>query len=775
MSQAQKDDYFLEGFTVPETPPAGQEPKPWTTTQVVGKPLPRVDAYERVSGSAIYPSDVNLPNMLYGVVLRCPFPNAKVKEVDISKAQGMTGVSAIITGSTPRANIEWSYRGFGKTKLFDPHCRFEGDAVAAVAADTPYHAWDAARAIKVQYEILSFVVDQRKALEPNAPKVHEQGNVVDKPEVYERGDVAKGFSEADVVLEQEYSTSCLIHTPLELHGAVANWERDYLTLWESTQGVFAIQSEMAKALKMPLSNIRVIGSYMGGGFGSKLQPGKYTACAAILARMTGRPVKILMPREETYLTAGNRPANVMKLKAGVKKDGTITALQMTSTGESGAYPAGGTALVDFQLKELYSCPNVQCQSTDLYINAGPARPFRAPGHPQGSWALEQMLDALAEAIKMDPVELRLKNISTFSQSTPGTPPYTSTGLKQCLEEGAKAFGWQEKRAAAKSQADGHIKTGIGMASGMWFIGGGRPPSTVIVKLHADGSVNLNMGAADLGTGTKTVMAMIVAEELGLKPNKIRIENADTGTTQFTRPSGGSKTVPSDGPATREAAVRVKQQLLDMAAKDLKAKPEELIIAGGKVQMKDDPQKAVNITAVSGLKDQGVIVGIGYKKANPTDRAINPFCAQFCEVKVDTRTGEVEVVRFVSANDSGRVMDRLTYDSQVFGGITMGLGFALTEGRVMDANQTGKVCNKNWHDYKIPTAMDVPADMASIPIDLHDTEANNIAAKGLGEPVTIPTAAAIANAVYNATGVRVTSTPISTPQLCKLLAEAKNKG
>jgi len=774
MSQ-QEELYFLEGFSVPETPAVGEDLKPWKTTKIVGSKLPRIDAYERVSGSAIYPSDVNLPNMIYGVVLGCPYPNAKVKAVDISHALKMPGVRAVITGSTPRANIDWNYRGQGKTKLFDPHCRYEGDAVAAVAAETPYRAWDAARTIKAEYEILPFVSDQRTALSPKAEKVHEQGNVVGKPEVYQRGDVTKGFADADVVLEQEYSTMCLLHTPMELHGAVANWDGDFLTIWESTQGVFAIQSEMAKFLKMPLSKVRVIGPYMGGGFGSKLQPGKYTACAAILARMTGRPVKILLSREETYLCTGNRPASIMKLKAGVKKDGTLTAIQFAGAGESGAYPAGGTSLLDFQIKELYACPNVKSECTDVYVNAGPARPFRAPGHPQSSWALEQMLDALAEAIQMDPVELRLKNIPTHSQSKPGNPPYTSTDFGKCLEEGAKAFGWREKRDAAKAKQEGHIKTGIGMAGGMWFLGGGKPPSTVIVKLYADGSVNLNMGAADLGTGTKTVMAMIVAEELGLKPDKIRVENADTGTTQFSSPSGGSKTVPSDGPATREAAVSVKQQLLAMAAKDLKAKPEELTIVGGMVRRKDDPSKAAKISDLSGLKAQSVIVGVGYKKPNPADKAINPFCAQFCEVKVDTRTGEVEITRFVSSNDSGRVMNRLTYDSQVFGGITMGIGFAMTEGRVLDANQTGKLCNKNWHDYKLPTAMDVPAEMTSIPIDFGDAEANSIGAKGLGEPVTIPTAAAVANAIYNATGVRATSTPMSTPQLCRLLAETKKMG
>jgi len=774
MTEEKDELYFMEGYSVPESPAVGEQPQPWKTTHVVGSKLPRVDAYERVSGSAVYPSDVILPNMIYGVVLGCPYPNAKIKSVDISEAQRGQGVYAVIAGSTPRANIDWSYRGQVKSKLFDPHCRYEGDAVAAVAADTPYHAWDAARAIKVEYEILPFVVDQRTALDPKAPKVHEQGNVVGKPEVYQRGDVSEGFAGADVVLEQEYTTMSLLHTPMELHGAVAKWDGDLLTLWESTQGVFAVQWEMAQALKLPLSKVRVIGHYMGGGFGSKLQPGKYTACAAILARMTGRPVKILLTREETYLSTGNRPATIMKLKAGVKKDGTLTALQFTASGESGAYPAGGVSLLDFQIKELYTCPNVKCESTDVYVNAGPARPFRAPGHPPASFALEQMLDALAEAIEMDPLDLRLNNIPTHSQSKEKNPPYTSTDFKRCLEEGAKVFGWKEKRAAAKANEGGHIKRGIGMAGGTWFIGGGRPPSTVILRLYADGSANLNMGASDLGTGTKTIMAMIVSEELGLKPDMIRIDNADTGTTQFAIPSGGSKTVPSDGPATRGAAVHVKQQLLEMVAKDLKVKPEELIIAGGKVRVKDDPDKSVKISNISELNAQGVIVGVGHKKPNPPDRAINPFCAQFCEVMVDTRTGEVAVTRFVSSNDSGRVMNRLTYDNQVYGGITMGIGFAMTEGRVLDRNQTGKLCNRNWHDYKLPTAMDVPADMTSIPVDPHDTEANSIGAKGLGEPVTIPTAAAIANAVHNATGVRVTSTPMSTPQLCELLAEAKKK-
>jgi CO/xanthine dehydrogenase Mo-binding subunit len=478
----------------------------------------------------------------------------------------------------------------------------------------------------------------------------------------------------------------------------------------------------------------------------------------------------VLTREETYLAVGNRPPSNMRIKAGVKKDGTLTAFEFTCTGTGGAYPAGGTALVDWQVRDLYTCPNVQTEATDVYTHAGPARPFRAPGHPQGSWALEQMMDALAEAIDMDPVELRLKNIPMFSQARDGNPVYSTTGLKECLQKGAKAFRWKEAREkSGRNRHKGHLRRGVGMAAASWFIGGGMPPATVIVKLYSDGSVNLNMGASDIGTGTKTVMAMVIAEELGIKTDVIQIENADTGTTQYTNPSGGSKTVPTESPTVRAAVVDIKQQLLNMAGQDLHANPSRLTFQDGKVISKDNPSTGIKITDISGLKKRSVVVGMASRGPNPEDRAIVPFAAQFCEVEVNTRTGEVEILRFLGAHDSGRVMNRLTYDSQVFGGITMGIGFAMTEARILDAKQTGKMVNKSWHDYKLPTAMDVPADMISLPMEIPDDVANTTGAKGLGEPVTIPTAAALANAVYHATGVRVTETPMTPITLCRLFA------
>jgi xanthine dehydrogenase YagR molybdenum-binding subunit len=768
-----EDLYYAED-PLPETPQPAPQPAPWATTRVVGKGLPRIDAYERVSGSAQYPSDVALPDLLFGAILRCPHANAVVRKIDTSAAEKMPGVHAILTDQTPGATIAW-----GQTsRLFDPHCRYEGEEVAAVAAETPYQAWDAVRAIKVEYEVGPHVSDEEDALKPEAPPVREGGNRPGKPRIYERGDIAKGFAEADVVKEETYRTACQIHSPMETHGCVAKWDGNRLTVWESTQGVFPVQQQVAQSLKLPMASVRVIGHYMGGGFGSKLQAGKYTIIAALLARKAARPVRLFLTREENFRSVGNRPATTMTLKAGVKKDGTITALEMKLLGTPGAYGDSGTGGVDHQLRDLYLCPNVRTEATDVLINAGQQRAFRAPGHPQGNWALEQMMDALAEAIGMDPVELRVKNAPAFSQArvNPQTRqglPYSTTGLKDCLVEGAKAFGWQEARRRGK--ASGPIRRGVGVAAGLWQGGAGGPPSTCIVKLFRDGSVNLNMGASDIGCGTKTVMAQVIAEELGVPLDRIQVEHADTGTTQYASASGGSKTVPTESPAVRAAALEVKQQVLALASEQLKLPVEELAIGeGGVVVSTKDPSKSVQFQAIQGLGRRQVLVGVGYRGPNPPDTVTCPFAAHFAEVEVNTKTGEVKVLRYLAAQDSGRVMNRMTFDNQVFGAVTMGIGLGLTEERILDRGQTGKMVNANLHDYKLPTALDVAPQPVCLPIDLHDTF-NTTGAKGLGEPSTTPVASAIANAVYNAIGVRMTHSPISPMRICQALGASTKRG
>jgi len=540
------EESFRNSFT-PASPP-DDKMQPWTETSIVGKRLPRVDAFERVSGKAEYTYDVILPDMVYAAILRCPHAHAMVKSIDTSAAEKMPGVVAVLTGKSAGTDIPWYGGGYGggpmQSKLFDPHCRYEGEEVAAVAAQTPYQAWDALKAIKVEYEVLPFVIDQDEAAKPDAPKLFEAGNSTGKPMPNERGSVEKGFAEADFVLEETFSTSAQMHAALEAHGSVVKWDGDKITIWDSTQGVYdACMLSFARTMNLPYNNVRVICHYVGGAFGAKLELGKYTIIAALLARKAARPVKLMLSREETMLCVGNRAIARMTVKAGVKKDGTLTALQLTHAHSPGAY--SGMAFVSFIFQELYKCPNVKATDIGFYTNVGRSRAFRAPGFPTGAWALEQMMDMLAEKIGMDPLEFRLKNFTDVSQSRKNVP-YSSAGLKDCLIEGAKKFGWKEAKAGKKDS--GHIKRGFGMAAGLWMMGSGGPPYTAEVRMFADGGVTLKTGAMDLGTGTKTVACMVAAEELGVPLANIRIINADTAITPYASSSGGSMTLASLVPA-----------------------------------------------------------------------------------------------------------------------------------------------------------------------------------------------------------------------------------
>jgi CO/xanthine dehydrogenase Mo-binding subunit len=752
----------LVANTAYPAPPADEKIEPWGETKIVGKPIQRVDAYDRVSGAAEYTYDILLPDMLYGAILRSPHAHALVKSVDISAAEKMPGVAMVLTGKSPGADLPWYGGRVAQSKLFDPHCRLEGDEVAAVAARNQYQAWDALKAIKVQYEQLPFVLDYESAMKAGAPKLHEPGNSLGDPRVTKRGDIAKGFAEADVVVEETYYTSVQMHVPMETHGSVVKWDGDKVTIWDSTQGVYgAVLMSFARTMGIPVNNVRVICRYFGGGFGSKLELGKYTVIAALLAKKTGHPVKLMLTREENLLNTGNRPEARMTMKMGVKKDGTLTAVQLTNVASPGAYSAD--ASVGFQAAELYKCPNVLVTESFYYTNAGRGRPFRAPGFPAGNWSLEQTMDILAEKIGMDPIEFRLKNFTDQSQTR--NVPYTSTGLRECLTQGAEAFGWRQARTSAKSSS--HIKRGVGVAAGMWQGGNGSPPYTTEVRLFMDGGVTLKTGAMDIGTGTKTVACMTAAEELGLPLENLRIINADTATTPYASSSGGSMTLPSLIPAVRRGAWLVKRQIMAWAAEALGVPESDVAWKVAEFASRSNPEKKKTLEEV--MRANGVLdlIGIGNRDANPRNKATMPFGAHFAEVEVNTKTGEVKVLRLLAANESGRVINRKTFDNQIIGGMTQAQGYALTEKRVMD-RQTGKMCNLNFHDYKIPTALDIPVNTTTVAIDPKDTECNIVGCKGLGEPAHIPTAAAIANAIYNAIGVRPVNSPIDPRTILDLL-------
>jgi xanthine dehydrogenase YagR molybdenum-binding subunit len=717
---------------------------------IVGKPVPRVDGYERVSGKALYTCDVRLPGMLHGKILRSPHPHARIVSIDVRKAEALDGVVATMTyKSAPPISYN------GDRPLFSEHLRYRGEEVAAVVAQDEYIAEDALALINVDYEVLPFVTAPEAALAPDGPEIYPGGNLHFDPQkdIYERGDMDRGLAEADVIVEAVYRTPVALHNCMETHGSVAHWVGHQVTVWDSTQNVFGVRKDLARALNLALHDVRVIKQYMGGGFGSKNQLGKYTILAALFSRMTGRPVRFLLDREEENLAAGNRPSAILECKASARKDGTLTALYMKSISAIGAYGSGGFACGG-PFREMYRCPNVRTEQQAVHTNTGPARAFRAPGYVEGTFALECLLDELAEKLNMDPLKLRLANYAEENQAR--GLPYTSKGLREAYRVGAERIGWAERRNREPS-GEGRFRRGIGMASQTWG-GGGSPPSYAHVKINADGTADLVTGTQDIGTGTRTVLTQIAAEELGLRLEDIRISIGDTQVGPYSVLSAGSMTVASVGPAVRMAARDAKMQLLDLAAYLMEVPLEKLEIRDRMVYVADDPSERLALSEVAAKMGNYMIVGKGARGPNPSKATVNTFGAQFAEVEVDMETGQVRLLRITGQHDVGRVLNPLTASSQFEGGVIQGAGLAIMESRIVDG-PTGYVLNANLEGYKIPTALDVPRiDVTAV--DMVDPICNNLGAKGLGEPPIIPSAPAIANAIYNASGLRIRTLPIT---------------
>ena len=751
--------FFEEDFVESLAEVSTEEIKQWgknARLKVVGKPITRLDGYDKVSGSANYTPDISLPKMAYAKTLRSPLPHAKIKKIDTSNAEQLVGVLAIITHENS-PQIPW-YRG---SYLFDPHLRFQGDEVACVAAETEKIAEQAIKLIDVEYDELPFVVDAGEAMTDDAPKLYKDGNIAGgKPSIYERGDLEKGFAEADAVVEDTFSTQVVVHNPAEAHCSVINWDGDRLTVWDSTQGIFSVRDAVADALKIPASHVRVLTNYMGGGFGSKLAAGKYTVMAALLGKKIGRPVKIVLDRIEQNLAVGNRPDSVQKLKVAAKKDGTLTAMSHYSYGAAGAYPSG--AGCSWPLRTVYKCPNIRTEEYTVFINAGPGRPFRAPGHVQGTFAMASIIDEIAAQIGMDPLEFRFKNYVEKDQVF--GVPYTSKRLQEAYQQGAEAIGWQ-RRNRKPGSGSGSIKTGIGMATQIWW-GGGGPPAYANLKLNRDGSATVLAGSQDLGTGTYTFVAQVVAEVLEIPMDKIQVILGDTGTCPYCPPSGGSTTAPSVSPAVRDAAELMKAKLISGAAAIFDLPEDQLEYSNGVIKSRVDNEKSMPLSRIVRQMRERVLVTTGARAANPQGYTTNTFGAQFAEVEVDTDTGQVKVLKIVAAHDIGRVLNRKTLENQVHGGVIQGLSYALLEERVMD-KYTGKVLTTNMHDYKMPTIMDIP-EIEVIIVSDADPLNSSTGVKGVGEPPIIPTAGAIANAIYNAIGVRIKSLPMTPDKVLKAL-------
>jgi CO/xanthine dehydrogenase Mo-binding subunit len=760
---------------------------PWdagTRLDVVGKPVPRVDAAEKVSGTAVYTADRVAPGLLHAVLVRSAIPQGRATRIDLDAARRIPGfVDAIVFDDLPKTGKPIRAGG---VRFLDPSISYAQQPLACVCAESLGRARAAARAVRIEYEPRSFASTAEAAIAPDAPAVRPKGGNVSRssPDIKGRGDTERGLAEADVIVRGRYSTSRVLHSAMEPHGALAEWHGDRLTIHEGTQGVYAVRDEVAAALDLPLSSVRVVMEHMGGGFGAKNHAGAHTYAAAMLARRTGRPVRCVLDRAAEQSDTGHRPPATLDVTLGATRDGRLTAIVVEALVDQGI--SGWESSTTKIFHELYACPNVHTTETFAYTNTQAMAAFRGPGHTEGAFALERAMDDLARRLEMDPLALRRRNHTDHDQEK--SRPWSGGDLRRCFDEGARRFGWDERRARSNdggrvamvasnpgsgsnfpaggppapasaptpAPSTGRFRRGFGLAAQIWPAGGG-PPAYATVRLHPDGSIDVLTGTQDLGTGARTIFAQVAAEALGARVDTVRVILGDTERTPYTPNSWGSMTTPSVAPAVRMAAEEARDRLLEAASEILGIPIEKLDVRGGMI-VPCTGAPAVPIADVTSQLGDVTITGNGSRGPNEKGVGLMTFGAQFAEVEVDTWTGAVRVVRLTAVHDVGRVLNPLLARSQLEGGIIQGIGLALFEEQILD-ERLGVSLNAGLHEYKLPTMADIPEIDATC-LDTVDTVANPVGARGLAEPPIIPTAPAIANAVVDALGVALNDLPLT---------------
>lgn len=747
----------------------GEEPPVWgpdAQLRLIGKPTARVDARERVTGAAEYSHDVALPGLLTAAGLRCPQPHARITGLDTTRAGAMPGVRAIYSYVTSSDFINPSTG----LPVFGTEMLYQGDLVALVVAETPEQAREATRAIDVTYEPLPFVANSQAALDANAIRVttSRQSNTIsdEYPRVYERGDVTGALADSAATVEMRFETPAALHNSLETHGAAAFWDGSRLTVWSSTQDVYGARQQVAAALGLPLTAVQVITQFMGGGFGSKFGAHRSGVLAAYASRQLRLPVKYMLDRTEENLDTGNRPPSVQTYRLGATADGQLTALDLDVLHNVGANGSWASP-VALPAKELYQCANVRTTDRAARTNLGTLASFRAPGVVEGIAGLELAMDVLANKLGIDPLELRRKNFAPRYQLL--DRPYSRKLLLECYRIGAERIGWATRDADERrfpAGRDGHLRRGIGMASQLWG-GDGGPPAQAIAKLLPDGTAVIITGTQDIGTGTRTVLAQIAAEELGYPLDRVRVELGETAHGVFSPASGGSMTLASVGPAVRMAAVEARKEMVEIIGHLAEAPADALEIRDSTVFNRETGHEMGRVSSYLEQLDGHEITAKGMRGPNAEDVTVRTFGAQFAEVEVDIGTGAVRVLRIVAAHDCGRIINPLTFSSQIEGGIIQGIGFALTEQRVVD-ERLGMVMNPNLGDYKVPTIRDIP-EIDIVLLDEPNVQANTLGVLGAGEPPIIPTPGAIANAVSHALGRAVTRLPLTPDRVLDMLS------
>jgi len=729
---------YTEQWIVVEEDSLDQWPEGPQTT--VGRPAARVTGPARARGEAEYTADVQLPGMLHTAVLRSPHGHARVTRLELGPALEAPGVRGVLTPE--------------ECEHLTSEPGYPGEPVAAVAADTFAQAEAALARIDVDWEIVEPRLDPDDAV--------RREELIGEPQRYERGDADRGLAEADVVVEAEYRTQTVLHNALETHQSVCVWEGGRLTVYTSTQFIWGVRAEVAEHFGIPEDRVRVVCRYMGGGFGAKTTPGEYTYIAAQLARKTGRPVRCALTRREENLASGNRHATIQRLVAGAREDGTLTALGGEFTMAVGWDGFQSSTAGPMQM--LYACDNVRTVEYGAKLNTGPNAAFRAPGFVEGTFGLECLLDELAAKLGLDPLELRRRNYA--DSDLVDDRPFSSKNLLECYRRAEPHWG---RRDEVRARSEGPWRRGVGLASQIWY-GAGGPPSYAWVRVGSDGRAHVITGGQDIGTGTTTALAQIAAEELGLPLDRVEISIGDSDRGPYASISAGSSTTPSLGPAVRAAAADVARQIVEVAAQRHDLEERVLSLRDGNVVSADGG--SWGLEEITGLFDDAQIIGKGSRGPNPTGMRVLTFGIQVAEVAVDVETGEIRVERIAAIHDIGRVINPLGASSQVEGGIIQGLGHTLSEQRLLDP-ESGAVLTQTLDAYKLPTIADVPEIVTEL-LDIPDPHLTNLGAKGLGEPPIIPTAAAIANAIRNATGADVRSLPITREEMLRALEEARER-
>jgi CO/xanthine dehydrogenase Mo-binding subunit len=760
---------------------------------VVGKPIPRIDGVSKVVGQTKYLHDMDLPGMLYGRVLRSPFAHARIRQIDSGRARELPGVRAVITGQdVPNNKFSFVAALADKRILCDEKVRFVGDEVAAVVADTPGIAEQALRLIDVEYEPLPGVFDPEEAAQPDAVRVHEErGTNITFETCREWGDIEKGFGESDYVLEDKLSTSRVTHCCLETRGCIADYDRSgRLTVWAPMQTPHLLRQELSTILGIPRSRIRVVHTTAGGAFGSKSVMDVGKPIAAILSRLSGRPVKLCNTREEEFTTARTRYPYIIYLKTGVRHDGRILAKQAKVYVDAGAYNDRGPATLNWAglaFSTLYNAPNGHYEGYGVYTNNQPGTAFRGFGGPQVSFAFETHLDRIAAKLGIDPMKIRLCNGHSGGETTHSGFFINSCGLAECIKTAAQRAGWTEKRRKYDQQDPAAVRRrGIGMAvanhtgSGTRYYG--YAATDTFIKVSDDGIATVITPVPEIGQGTTTGVAQIVAEVLGMRVDDVRIVNDDTDVTAYDLGAFASRTAFICGNAALAAAEEARKELLGVAGQMLDCDPDTLAATEGRVYVKDKPEErsisTQEVAEYAVFRLGRPISGRGRYADELAPRfAIDKgftghvptwsFACQVAEVEVNLETGQAGVLKMTAVHDIGQTINPLLAEGQIEGSLAQGLGYALTEECVTDE---GVLQNANFTDYKILHAEDMPEVDVSF-VKVHDSM-GPLGAKGVGEMGIVPTAPAVGNAIFHATGLEIKDLPMSPERILRALQKTR---